>query len=202
MASKVVTGVVKTTAGGVVPVGNKYTVQSVGIWDRIRRALAIDPNRSNGVPLNPFNRNPSPGSLDPLSYDDPVTYPAGDIADNPYWKRDARRNYPRLSVVGQAEAVALLSVGSAQKPRIELVGENGSKQLVAAQEAGKEGGLARYFEGNGVEAGKLVLAETGGLPPLPSGERLIKEEGKWDVHKYQLAEEPSYSEAYPCRSFS
>ncbi|KAK1778895.1 hypothetical protein QBC45DRAFT_412752 [Copromyces sp. CBS 386.78] len=194
MASKVVTGVIKTTAGGVVPVGNKYTVQSVGIWDRIRRALAIDPNRSNGIPLNPYNRKPAPGSLDPLSYDDPVAFPAGDIADNPYWKRDARRNYPRMSVVGQAEAVALLSVGSASHPRMELVGENGSKQLVAAQEAGKEGGLAKYFEGNGVEAGKLVLAETGGLPPLPSGEKLTGE-GKWDVHKYQLSEEPSYSEA-------
>ncbi|KAK3500255.1 NADH-ubiquinone oxidoreductase 21.3 kDa subunit [Neurospora hispaniola] len=201
MASKVVTGVVKTTAGGVVPVSQKYTVQSVGVWERIRRAFAIDPNRSNGVPLVPYNRNPSPGSLDPLAYDDPVTIPAGDIADNPYWKRDARRNYPRLSVVGQAEAVALLSVGSASHPRVELVGENGSKQLVAAQEAGKTGGLAKYFEGTGVEAGKLVLAETGGLPPLPSGEKL-REGGKWDVYKYQLAEEPSYSEAYPCRSFS
>lgn len=87
-----------------------------------------------------------------------------------------------------------MSVGSAQHPRVELVGENGSKQLVEAQEAGKEGGLAKYFERNGVEAGKLVLAETGGLPPLPSGERL-NQEGKWDVHKYQLTDEPSYSEA-------
>ena len=175
------------------PKPQKYTVQSVGVWERIRRAFAIDPNRSNGIPLNPYNRVPAPGSLDPLSYDDPVTYPAGDIADNPYWKRDARRNYPRLSVVGQAEAVALLSVGSASHPRVELVGENGTKQLVAAQEAGKQGGLAKYFEGNGVEAGKLVLAENGGLPPLPSGDRLTQE-GKWDVHKYQLAEEPSYPE--------
>ena len=78
---------------------------------------------------------------------------------------------------------------------MELVGENGSKQLVAAQEEGKTGGLAKYFESKGTEAGKLVLQETGGLPPLPSGERLDKGSGKWDVHKYQLAEEPSYSEA-------
>lgn len=171
----------------------KYTLQSQGIWERIRRATAIDQNRSNGVPLNPYNRNPAPGSNDPLQYDDPVTAPAADLADNPYWKRDARRSYPRHSVVGQAQQVALLTVGSAAEPRVELVGEAGAKALVAAEESGrKEGGLAAHLEDSGAEAAKRVLDMTGGLPPLPSGQSL--EGGKWDVHKYGLVEEQSYTD--------
>ncbi|KAL1863941.1 hypothetical protein VTK73DRAFT_6320 [Phialemonium thermophilum] len=196
MASKAVAA---KAAGGVVSITKKQTVQSTGIWERIRRTLSIDPNRSNGVPLNPYFRNPSPGSMDPLQYDDPVTIPAGDIADNPYWKRDARRNYPRLSVVSQADQVALLSVGSAAQPRVELIGEAGSKALVAAEEEGRQaGGLAAYLQKEGAEAGRLVLAENG-LPPLPAGQDL--KSGKWDVHKYELDEEQSYPEEYPCRSF-
>jgi hypothetical protein len=45
-----------------------------------------------------------------MAYDDPVTVPAADLADNPYWKRDVRRRYPQLSTVTQADAVALLEV--------------------------------------------------------------------------------------------
>ncbi|KAL2269153.1 hypothetical protein VTJ83DRAFT_3999 [Remersonia thermophila] len=194
--------VAKAAAGGVVSITKKYTVQSVGIWERIRRAVAIDPNRSNGVPLNPYNRNPAPGQLDPLSYDDPVTAPAGDIADNPYWKRDARRNYPRLSVVRQPQQVALLTVGSAAQPRAELIGEAGSKAIVAAEEAGQEKGIAGFLEQEGAAAAKRVLDATGGLPPLPSGQSLTT--GKWDVHKYELNEEQSYGDgsSYPCRTFA
>lgn len=167
----------------------KATLQSVGIWERIRRAMAIDPNRSNGVPLNPYFRWPTPGGNDPMTYDDPVTIPAGDIADNPYWKRDSRRNYPRLSVVGQADAVALLTVGNATSPRVELIGEAGSKALVAAEEEGQSKGLAAFFEEKGVAAATRDLM-VDGLPPLPSGQSLAK--GTWDVHDYALNEEPSY----------
>ncbi|KAL2192068.1 21 kDa subunit of NADH dehydrogenase [Thermothelomyces heterothallicus CBS 203.75] len=188
-----------SAAGGVVSISKKYTLQSTGIWERIRRATAIDPNRSNGVPLNPYNRNPAPGSNDPLKYDDPVTAPAGDIADNPYWKRDVRRNYPRPSVINQAQQVALLTVGSAAQPRVELIGEDGSKALVAAEQSGKELGVAGYLENSGVEAAKRVLEMTGGLPPLPSGQSL--QGGKWDVHKYSLDSEQSYGDNYPCRTF-
>ncbi|KAK1530336.1 AhpC/TSA family protein [Colletotrichum costaricense] len=173
----------------------KHTLQSTGIWERIRRSLAIDPNRSSGVPLNPTFRNPAPGANDPLAYDDPVTVPAGDIADNPYWKRDARRNYPAISVVSQADVVGLLAVGSAANPRVELIGEAGEKALVAAKEEGKTTGIAAYLEKNAaqgaVEASKEALF-TNGLPPTPSGENL--KSGKWDVHKYKVNEEQTYGE--------
>ncbi|KAK6950941.1 hypothetical protein Daesc_007469 [Daldinia eschscholtzii] len=186
MASKAVA----KTAGGVVSITQKQTLQSVGIWERIRRALAVDPNRSNGIPLNPHYRNPTPGGYDPLQYDDPVTVPAGDIADNPYWKRDTRRAYPKLSFVTQGDAVALLTVGSAAAPKQELVGEAGQKQLVAAREEGKTRGLAAYFE-KSKDAAKQTLF-VNGLPPLPSGERK-QSDGSWKVHDYALAEN-SYPE--------
>lgn len=150
----------------------------------------MDPNRSNGIPLNPYFRNPTPGGLDPLGYDDPVTAPAGDIADNPYWKRDSRRAYPTLSFVSQADTVALLSVGSAAVPKQDLIGEAGEKQLVAVREEGRTGGLAAYLEKNTGAAKDTLLP--GGLPPLPSG-WAQKADGDWEVYKYEL-EESSYND--------
>ncbi|PSR97647.1 NADH-ubiquinone oxidoreductase-like protein [Coniella lustricola] len=196
MASKAV-ATSAVAAGRVIPISQKHTLQSVGIWERIRRSLAIDPQRSNGVPLNPTFRWPTPGGNDPMAYDDPVTVPAGDIADNAYWKRDTRRNYPRLSVVDQASAVALLTVGSAQAPKVELIGEAGSQALVAAATEGEQKGLARVFEEKGVDVAKELLVD--GLPPLPSGQSL--KSGEWDVHPWELTEEQSYPEKYPCRTF-
>ncbi|KAM0245251.1 hypothetical protein ACHAQJ_010612, partial [Trichoderma viride] len=174
-------------AGGLVSISKKQTLQSTGIWETIRKAFAIDPNRSNGVPLNPYFRNPTPGALDPRSYDDPVTIPAGDIADNPYWKRDSRRSYPQLSVVDQGHAVSLLTVGSAAQPKVDLIGEAGEKALVAAQKEG-ETGLAKFFEKAPKGVAKDLFVD--GLPPLPSGQTLSS--GAWDVHKYELNEDQTF----------
>lgn len=139
--------------------------------------------------MNPHFRLPAPGSNDPVQYDDPVTLPAGDIADNAYWKRDHRRHFPALSVVSQSDLVGLLTVGSAAAPKVELIGEAGEKALVAAKQEG-ETGLAKALEKTeGV--GKDVFVN--GLPPLPSGQSLAS--GSWDVYKYGLSEETgSYGE--------
>lgn len=150
--------------------------------------MAIGPERSNGVPLNPYFRNPPPGANDPTTYDDPVTIPAGDIADNPYWKRDNRRSYPQTSVVDQADVVGLLSVGSAAQPKVELIGEAGEKRLVAAKQEGQTG-LAKHLEKAPKGLAKDVFV--GGLPPTPSGTSLAS--GEWDVHRYNLTE-PAYPE--------
>ena len=142
------------------------------------------------MPLNPYYRNPPPGANDPLAFDDPVTVPAGDIAGNPYWKRDARRAYPKLSVVSQTDVAGLLALGSAAQPRVELIGEAGEKQLVAAKQDGAEMGLAKAVEKAPKDLAKDVFV--GGLPPTPSGQA-PKAEG-WDVYPYEMSEEPSYSE--------
>ncbi|PHH85681.1 hypothetical protein CDD83_72 [Cordyceps sp. RAO-2017] len=180
---------VATAAGGVVSIAKKQTLQSQGIWERFRRAFALDPNRSNGVPLNPWYRNPPPGANEPLAYDDPVTTPAGDIADNAYWRRDVRRATPRPSLVGQADVVELLTVGSAARPLGELVGEAGERRLVAARQEG-ETGLARCLAKEPDSVATQVLVD--GMPPLPSGQCLVS--GKWGVYEYKRAEEDSYPE--------
>jgi hypothetical protein len=93
--------------------------------------------------------------------------PAGDIAENPYWKRDVRRSYPKLSVVRQPDVVALLSVGSAAKPKEDRlqIGEAGKKQLVALKEEGEKG-LSAFFEKEKSMA-QGVLGPNG-MPPLPA----------------------------------
>lgn len=139
--------------------------------------------------MNPQFRNPPPGALDPSSYDDPVTIPAGDIADNPYWKRDVRRRYARPSVVSQGSVVALLSVGSKAAPREDVlqIGDAGHKQLVEVREEGEKG-LAAFFEKEkGV--GKSVLGPNG-LPPLPSGLNITADGKK----SYEILKDQSYGE--------
>jgi hypothetical protein len=127
----------------------------------------VDWRRSTGIPLNPQFRNPPPGALDPNSYDDPVTVPAADLAENPYWKRDSRRRYPQLSTVTQGDVVALLSVGSKAAPKDDVLqlGDAGAKQLVAVKEEGEKGGLA-VFLAKETGVGSSLLGE-GGLPPMP-----------------------------------
>ncbi|KAL4896327.1 hypothetical protein BDV59DRAFT_172631 [Aspergillus ambiguus] len=182
------------SASNVVAVHKKYTVQSTGVWERIRRIFAVDPERSTGVPLNAQFRLPTPGALPPLSYDDPVTIPAGDIADNPYWKRDVRRNYPRFSTVNQADAVGLLTVGSQAAPKENVLqaGEAGEKQLVSVKQEGEERGLAAFFEKDNT-AVKGVLGPNG-MPPFPCSVNSSSS-------KYQLDGSHGYGEAYPCRTF-
>ncbi|KAL5120595.1 hypothetical protein ACEQ8H_001614 [Pleosporales sp. CAS-2024a] len=181
---------------GVATAFSKYTVQPKGLYAVINRLFALDPKRSTGIPMNPQFRNPPPGGLDPNAYDDPVTVPAADLAENPYWKRDVRRRYPRLSTITQADAVALLAVGSAAAPKQELIGEAGSKQLVSAQEQGSKG-LAVAF-GRNTGLAKDILGP-GGMPPMPPA---LSTTGIAGHKRYDLESEQSYGGDYPCRTFS
>ncbi|KAI6856445.1 NADH-ubiquinone oxidoreductase 21.3 kDa subunit [Hortaea werneckii] len=172
----------------------KYTVQPQGIWAKINQFFAIDSKRSTGVPLNPHYRLPTPGGNEPTLYDDPVTVPAGDIAENPYWKRDVRRSYPKLSVVKQPDVVGLLTVGSAAAPKDTLqIGDAGNKQMVTVKEEGEKG-LAQFFEKE-KSAFKGVLGPNG-MPPMPPSRHQTSK-------RYTMLEEDeqAYSSNYPCRTF-
>ena len=138
--------------------------------------------------MNPQFRNPPPGSNEPFSFVDPVTTPAGDIADNPYWKRDVRRSYPQLSTFSQADVVGLLSLGSQSAPKKELIGEAGKEELSVVKAEGESGGLAKYFEKSG-KAGTLAALGKDGLPPLPSGASFKPTGGA-----YELTSENAYPE--------
>ncbi|KAJ9631998.1 hypothetical protein H2203_000399 [Taxawa tesnikishii (nom. ined.)] len=173
----------------------KYTVQPTGIWARINNFFAVDSKRSTGIPLNPQFRNPTPGAGDPKLYDDPVTVPAADLAENPYWKRDVRRQYAQPSVITQRDVVALLTVGSKASPKEDVlqIGDAGTKQLVALKDEGEKG-LAAFFEKD-----KKVLAgvlKQNGMPPLPPTMSPLKA-GK----RYEMLKEQSYGATYTCRTF-
>lgn len=117
-----------------------------------------------------------------------MTIPAGDIADNPYWKRDVRRNYPKLSVVNQADVVGLLTVGSKSAPKDDVlqIGEAGQKQLVAVKQEGEERGLAALFEKDKRKVQGVLGPD--GLPPLPCNLN--------SSSKYQLGSGQGYPEKY------
>jgi len=136
--------------------------------------------------MNRLYRNPAPSGNDPAEYEDPVTYPAGDIAENPYWKRDVRRNYPQLSVINQGQVVSLLTVGSKESPKDEVlqIGDAGAKQLVAVQEEGQKG-LATYFGKD--KKNMMGVLGSNGLPPIPTNLSL-----RPTGSRYKLLDEQTY----------
>ena len=137
----------------------------------------MDPERSTGVPLNPQYRNPPPRANPPETYDDPVTIPSGDIAENAYYKRDVRRRYPRLSLVKQADVVGLLSAGSKASPKENVLqsGDAGARQLVQVNEDGEGQGLAVFFEKEKNSVASIFGPD--GLPPFPSGVSRVSPQG-------------------------
>lgn len=135
-------------------------------------------------------RNPAPGGNDPRLYDDPVTVPAGDIAENPYWKRDIRRAYPKPSILSQGDVVGLLSVGSAAAPKEDVlqIGDAGTKQLVEVKEEGEKG-LATFFKKD--NKNMMGVLGPGGMPPMPKnlGQNMVQGS---DGHRYEIQKEQSY----------
>ena len=129
----------------------------------------------------------------PEEYIEPLTSPAADLADNPYWKRDTRREYPRTLVYSQPYIAGLLSYGNAVAPRI-AAGEAGTKALAEVT----SGQLELTTVLASTDIGKEVLARNGGLPPLPGTGR---GRTQW---KFKMNEETEqgYDKEYPIRSFS
>ncbi len=129
----------------------------------------------------------------PEEYIEPMTSPAADLAENPYWKRDTRRDYPRTLVYSQPYIAGLLSYGNAAAPRI-AAGETGTKALAEV----KSGKLELTSVLQSADMGKMVLQRNGGLPPLPgTGRGRLQWRFKLNEEKGQ-----GYGQEYPVRSFS
>lgn len=174
----------------------KYTSRPIGIWEKVRQLLVLVPERSSGNPLVQYFRAIPPGARiqDAKNYKDPVTIPAGDIKGNPYYKRDYRRNYPRLQAFDQTKISGLLSLGSAEKPRLSI-GDKGTKEL-ATYSAGNAVSLSSTLNriDQSVVRGE-VLGELGEPIVAPSMHKF-----KWKILK-----EPQhgmYTDDYPCRTFT
>ena len=148
--------------GGPVPTSQKYTVVSRGIWKWIRDKLSIAPNRSSGNPIPQMYRMPAPGSQPSNSLDrHGRTYPAADIANNPYHKRDYRRNYPQTAVFNQSSLAGLLLYGNQEQPKIGK-GDEGAKQLATV--ANNEVNLVDVLKSQDISTAVLE----NGLSPMPA----------------------------------
>ncbi|KAG8683691.1 hypothetical protein FRC09_015912 [Ceratobasidium sp. 395] len=84
----------------------KYHLTPKGFWKKFRDTVVVNPEISTGIPLTAVHRWPHPASR-PEQYSTPATK-ASDPAQNPYYKRDARRQYPQLSVVTQTHLSQVL----------------------------------------------------------------------------------------------
>ncbi|KAF9364492.1 hypothetical protein BGX34_001371 [Mortierella sp. NVP85] len=96
-------------------------------WNSVRKALTVNPKVSTGMPDPKDFRLIAPGGQPPTFVPkDPL---ADDIAQNPYYGRDFRRNYPRQAVYSQEEVAGLiaakeaLAIGSGESA-IAKTGEN------------------------------------------------------------------------------
>lgn len=155
------------------------------------------PNRSSGNPVVPLYRVPAPGSQPKGKYyEDPYSLPAGDIQGNTYFKRDARRNYPKISAFDQTRVSGLLKLGTSTDPRISI-GNTGEKELQVFKEP-----EAKIYLSSSLKAAddqiiqKQILGQYGVVvaPSLnlskKSQVRIVK------------GDHGMYPESYPCRIFN
>ncbi|KAK9379891.1 uncharacterized protein V2V93DRAFT_372616 [Kockiozyma suomiensis] len=181
--------------GGPVPIAQKYTLRSSGIWEKIRRLLVLVPNRSTGNPLVPYYRVPSTGSHpDAELYREPKTIPASDIANNPYYKRDTRRAYPQVASYSQSDIGGLLLYGSAATPRLAK-GETGQQALTTVKDGSLSLISALASLPKEIVFGEVLAKD--GQPPFPAP---LTKKTTW-----KLLEEPEsgmYPDKYPVRTFT
>lgn len=172
----------------------KYTSRPTGVWEWLRSKLVLVPNRSSGNPLVEHFRAIPPGARlqEAKAYKDPVTFPAGDIKDNAYYKRDYRRNFPQVHGFDQAKVSGLLKLGLAASPRVSI-GEKGNKELALYK---GDVSLATTLASVDPSVIKGELLGAAGEPVVaPSMKKF----------QWKILEEPEhgmYTEAYLCRIFT
>ncbi|KIJ49345.1 hypothetical protein M422DRAFT_27703 [Sphaerobolus stellatus SS14] len=139
-----------------------YHVAPEGFWKKFRDAVVVNPEISTGLPIPTLHRNPQPGSR-PELYSTPATK-ASDVAQNPYWKRDVRRAYPRLSVVTQTQ----LSTFLLQSPEVQasIAGPSASKSegdtaITASESSPKDLTQAIQLLS---QAGKITFSNADSIP--------------------------------------
>ena len=135
-----------------------------GIWNWVKQTFQIAPERSSGITFNESYRNPMPGTPN-AKYKEPLTAPASDIAQNPYYARDVRRQYPAISMFTQEKVAGLLTYGNKAQPAIA----DGNEGITALSKL-SELQLTQAIESDGEKNVAAILGE-GGVPPLPMGKR-------------------------------
>ncbi|KAB5590760.1 NADH ubiquinone oxidoreductase [Ceratobasidium theobromae] len=113
-------------------------------------AVVVNPEISSGIPIATLNRYPQPASR-PEIYSTPATK-ASDPAQNPYWKRDVRRQYPQLSVVTQEHLGRVLlgvpvapAVSAPSEGKSSVPAETSTAPVELTEAIAKLGGSGKSF---------------------------------------------------------
>ncbi|RIB03975.1 hypothetical protein C2G38_2048824 [Gigaspora rosea] len=141
-------------------------------WEKVRQLLTVNPESNTGVPIPGVYRTPSPGSQ-PETYVRPSTKHS-DVAQNYYFNRDARRNYPRLAVYSQNDVAKLIAASHLKRIIFSIISKIVPNISITAgdQDASKESTtteitIPEKLELTEVIASSPVLYSADKLPPAP-----------------------------------
>ncbi|CAG8771251.1 18077_t:CDS:2, partial [Racocetra persica] len=129
-------------------------------WEKVRQLLTVNPETNTGVPVVGIYRTPSPGSQ-PSTYVRPQTKHS-DLAQNYYFNRDARRNYPRLAVYTQNDVAKLIAAPHLKS--ITADDQEGSKESTPTAMT-----IPEKLDLNEAITSSPILYSTEKLPPVPPG---------------------------------
>ncbi|GAA6044297.1 hypothetical protein JCM8097_006753 [Rhodosporidiobolus ruineniae] len=152
-----------------------HTNDETPLMKKIREALVVNPESSSGSPLPRANRQPEPASR-PEKFSVPSSK-ASDVAENPYYKRDFRRMFPKTEVVTQDELAKL------------LIAQGGFEALppVAAAESNTTAITADTPTPSlsALYSTSTSVATTGFRPPTPPGRKV-----RWFAAKEVIPHDP------------
>ncbi|CAG8481414.1 9985_t:CDS:2 [Diversispora eburnea] len=123
------------------------------IYEKIRQFFTVNPDTNTGIPLTGIYRTPSPGSQ-PKIYKKPITKHS-DLADNYYFSRDSRRNYPRLAVYTQKDVAGLIAASNLKSI---TTGEEGETKVTIPENMTITEAIAST----------QILFDSNKLPPVPT----------------------------------
>ncbi|GAA6055297.1 hypothetical protein JCM3770_004826 [Rhodotorula araucariae] len=147
------------------------------LWTKIRRAIVVNPDSSSGNPLPRLNRQPEPASR-PEKFSVPSSK-ASDVAENPYYKRDFRRMYPKTEVVTQDELARLLIAQGGFEALPPVSAAEGDKTTALTADSPAPSLASLYSTPSSVAA-------SGFRPPKPPGFKV-----KWYASKEQPPHDPN-----------
>ncbi|CAG8445505.1 13331_t:CDS:2 [Dentiscutata erythropus] len=141
------------------------------LFEKIEQTITFaifesNPESNTGVPITGVYRTPSPGSQ-PETYVRPSTNHS-DIAQNYYFNRDARRNYPRLAVYTQNDVAKLITASHLKS--ITAGNQDASKESTTTETkepTTTEMVIPEKLELTEAIASSPVLYSADKLPPVP-----------------------------------
>ncbi|BGP16828.1 hypothetical protein JCM10213_004675 [Rhodosporidiobolus nylandii] len=146
------------------------------MWAKVRKAWVVNPESSTGNPLPQHFRQPEPASR-PEKFTVPSSK-ASDVAENPYFKRDFRRSYPKTEVVTQDELAKLLIAQGGFEALPPVSGAEVSESTAITADTPTPS-LASLYTSN------TSVATTGFRPPTPPGPKY-----KWSAAKEVVPHDP------------